>query len=146
MDHIILIPSINMELFYSRSSREHECIGHLRGDFGRDGTEFWTNWFPHEAAMHNTPEFREEFQLFMNSLRASLLKNRSSMRSYLRENPNIIEQTGSIEQHGYFTQTERHEYYVRCNPAIGEYNFYIYCYLRKKDAIAFSEYMKTAEE
>lgn len=130
MDHIILNPNSNKELFYSRSSRESECIGHLRGDFGRDGNGFWTSWFPHEAAAYNTPEFRIEFQSLVDSLRKSLLKDRPFMRRYLREHPNIIEQSGYIEQHGYCAQTGRYEYYIRCNPCVGDYNFYIYCYLR----------------
>ncbi len=136
MDQIILRPSSDEGLFYSRSSRESECIGHLRGDFGRDGNEFWTSWFLHGAAAHNTPEFRVEFQSFVDSLRKSLLKDRPSMRRYLREHPNIIEQSCYIEQHGYCAQTEQYEYYVRCNPSAGDYNFYIYCYLRGKEASA----------
>lgn len=135
MYSIIMNPCSNKELFYSRGSRESECIGHLRGDFGRAGNEFWTSWFPHEAETHNTPEFREEFQMFVNSLRTSLLESRSSMRRYLREHPSIIEQSEHIEQHGYCAKTEQHEYYIRCNPSVGDYNFYIYCYLCEKGAL-----------
>lgn len=34
------------ELFYSCSSQEHRCVGHLRGYFSGDC--FYTRWFPHE--------------------------------------------------------------------------------------------------
>ena len=50
-------------LFYSDTGETKElgCIGHLRGDFGHDGKEFWTTWFPHENHEKNDEVFREIF-------------------------------------------------------------------------------------
>lgn len=124
------------ELFYSNSSREHQCIGHLRGDFGCGGTEFWTSWFPHEAAAHNTADFKEEFQELVSTLRNFLLRDRPSIRRYLEKNPHVIECSGYAEQHGYHVQTDHFDYCIRCNPAAGDYNFYVYCYLREEKASA----------
>lgn len=57
------------------------CIGHLRGDFGRSGTEFWTSWFDHSPKLNNE-EFRQEFQTIVDGLRneGGLLSGFSSMR------------------------------------------------------------------
>ncbi|MGF9712207.1 hypothetical protein [Paenibacillus naphthalenovorans] len=40
--------------FYSASAAEEierGCIGHLRGDFGRSGEEFWVTWFPRRSPL-----------------------------------------------------------------------------------------------
>ena len=39
------------ELIYSDENemRELGCIGHLRGDFGRHGSDFYSQWFPHKC-------------------------------------------------------------------------------------------------
>ena len=46
-------------LLYSDTGETKElgCIGHLRGDFGHDGKEFWTTWFPHENHEKNDEVF-----------------------------------------------------------------------------------------
>ena len=118
-------------LYYSGSEAEHRCIGHLRGDFGSGGNEFWTTWFPHAAADRNDKAFQDEFSTLVNRLRRNLLKNRALMRKYLRENDSLRLETGGIESHGYTVVTERYEYYIRCSPQPGDYNFYIYAYVRE---------------
>ncbi len=135
MEHITLQPCGNTELFYSNSSREAHCIGHLRGDFGHDGLEFHTSWWPHEAHDHNTPRFKDEFHAVLDTLWASLLMDRPSMRRYLREHPSIIDHDGCVEHHGYHAQTDAHDFYIRCNPCNGDYNFYIYCYVREEVSV-----------
>ena len=39
------------DLIYSdeNETRELGCIGHLRGDFGRSGNDFYHKWFPHKC-------------------------------------------------------------------------------------------------
>lgn len=129
-------PTEVRELCFSGNTRESQCIGHLRGDFGRDGNGCWTRWFPHDAALHNTASFRQELQMLVTLLRGSLLKDRTAMCQYLSEHPNVIESSGSVEQHGYHAQSEQHDFYIRCNPSMGDYNFYIYCYLRNKEEVS----------
>ena len=56
-------------------------IGHLRGDFGSGGKEFYTTWDEHNSRL-KTPEFASELDEIINELRSSdcgLLKNRRSM-------------------------------------------------------------------
>lgn len=42
-----------------KQDAERSCIGHLRGDFGRDDNEFWTSWFDHQIGL-KTVSFRDE--------------------------------------------------------------------------------------
>ena len=106
------------------------CIGYLRGDFGRDGDEFYTTWTDQYDQL-KTDEFKAEFDNVINALRSTeygLLQNRSAMRRYAAQN------TGSAFEGNYCTEycfrvdTEKHAYLLRCNPTQGDYNFYCYCY------------------
>ena len=118
------------EFYYSNSDAEDRCIGHLRGDFG-GGTEFWTGWFPHAAADRNDKPFQDEFSSLVQTLRRSVLKNRVYMQKYLREHDSLMLESGIITSRGYTVTTEQYEYYIRCQPQPGDYNFYIYAYVRE---------------
>lgn len=119
------------EFYYSNSDAEDRCIGHLRGDFGSGGTEFWTGWFPHAAADRNDKPFQDEFSSLVQTLRRSVLKNRVYMQKYLREHDSLMLESGVITSRGYMVTTEQYEYYIRCQPQPGDYNFYIYAYVRE---------------
>ena len=119
------------ELYYSNSDAENRCIGHLRGDFGSGGTEFWTGWFPHTAADRNDKPFQDEFSSLVQTLRRNVLKNRVFMQKYLWEHDSLMLESGVITSRGYMVTTEQYEYYIRCQPQPGDYNFYIYAYVRK---------------
>lgn len=119
------------EFYYSNSDAENRCIGHLRGDFGSGGKEFWTGWFPHAAADHNDKPFQDEFSSLVQTLRRSVLKNRVYMQKYLREHDSLMLESGIITSRGYMVTTEQYEYYIRCQPQPGDYNFYIYAYVRE---------------
>ena len=118
-------------LYYSNSDAKNRCIGHLRGDFGSGGTEFWTGWFPHAAADRNDKPFQDEFSSLVKTLRRSVLKNRVFMQKYLREHDSLMLESGVITSRGYMVTTEQYEYYIRCQPKPGDYNFYIYAYVRE---------------
>lgn len=107
----------------SEADVERGCIGHLRGDFGRDGTEFWTSWFDHQPQLKNS-EFRDELQDVVNKLRSEggLLKDFASMRKGCHEG---MDMNGS---YGFHAESKNYEYCLRCTPRRGDYNFYIYCY------------------
>lgn len=119
------------KMFYSDSDAENRCIGHLRGDFGSGGAEFWTNWFPHTAADHNDKPFQDEFSSLVKTLRRNLLKSRPYMSKYIREHHSLMLESGIITSRGYTVTTESYEYYIRCQPQPGDYNFYIYAYVRE---------------
>ena len=119
------------EMYYSDSKAEARCIGHLRGDFGSNGMEFWTKWFPHAAVDRNDKVFQDEFSSLVKTLRRNLLKNRVLMQKYLREHDSLMLENGIIMSRGYMVVTEQYEYFVRCQPQPGDYNFYIYAYVRE---------------
>ncbi|WMJ22882.1 hypothetical protein RBG61_12940 [Paludicola sp. MB14-C6] len=113
-------------MLYSDSSKDLErgCIGHYRGDFG-SGNEFYQNWFDHQQVL-NTMEFKEEFKTIIEYLRDNeVLKNRVSMAGYCNDNKNAMIDEST---YGFCVKTDDYKYYIRCNPGMGDYNFYIYCY------------------
>ena len=102
---------------------ERGCIGHLRGDFGRSGTEFWTSWFDHNAAL-KTADFRDELQQVVNTLRekGGLLSDFASLSRNCREG------TFCNDSFGFRAESKNYEYCLRAIPRRGDYNFYIYTY------------------
>lgn len=126
-------------LFYSDTGETKElgCIGHLRGDFGHDGKEFWTTWFPHENHEKNDEVFREIFDRVINLCRekGNPLFNRGDMRTYCRENPECRLDTGNLPMWGFRIPTQDYMLYLRCCPdVVGDYNFYVYAYCRVTDS------------
>ena len=117
-------------MFANESENENRgCIGHLRVDFD-SGKSFFSTWWPENDNL-KTEEFQKEFNNVINYFRDescfSLLKSRSDMYnvcSILR--PTKYEANPDIS--GFKVITEKHTYYLRCNPRLGEYNLYAYCY------------------
>ena len=109
------------------------CIGHLRGDFDRDGNGFFTSWKDHWNQW-NTDEFKAELDNVINALRSDkygLLQNRSAMSKYAAQFPESNFQGNDCTEHGFRAETEKHAFLFRCNPSPGDYNFYCYCYVKK---------------
>lgn len=100
------------------------CIGHLRGDFGYNGKEFWTSWFDHIEGL-KTQEFRNELQDVVNGMReeGGLLNSFSSMRNMCRTGTPVDD-----DVYGFVVETPNYEYCLRCIVRKGDYNFYLYCY------------------
>lgn len=109
--------------------RGQACVGHLRGDFGRSGTKFWTSWFDHHEELKDQ-EFKDELDDVVNTLRKDgPLKDFLSMRRFCREHSQT--QMGprfGSEYYGLRVDTSKHRYYLRLCPMRGNDNFYIYCY------------------
>lgn len=109
------------------------CIGYLRGDFGPSGTGFYTTWFDHRAQW-KTDEFKAEFDEVINALRSSegLLKDRFKMNQYADNFPDSSFTGNYCTEYGFRADTEKYAYLIRCNPIRGDYNFYCYCYVKKR--------------
>ena len=120
-------PADDTAMLYSGNPREHTCIGHLRGDFGSSGNEFWTTWWPHGAHAANNTCFKAIFDAVVNYLRTSLLASLSSMNRYISAHPIA----GSSSSVGYRIRTGQYDFYIRCCTLRGNYNFYIHCYLQE---------------
>ena len=108
--------------------RANGSIGHLRMDFGRKGTGFWSTWFDHSASELNTPEFKAEIDEVVNTLRESVLKDRVSMRRFCRESGGELGMNFGIPQYGYVVETEHYRYCLRCKPREGDYDGYLWCF------------------
>lgn len=118
--------------YYSDSDQEHRCLGHLRCDFGRDGDEFWTTFFPHDGVPNDGGAFREELNSLVTTLRKNLLRSRNHMRRYIQRHPTLQLESGAVSIFGYQVTTEQSEYCIRCTPQPGYYDAYIYIYLRER--------------
>ena len=116
-------------LFYAltpEKDAELGTIGHLRADFGKRGTDFWTTWHPRGPEEPNTPEFKSEFDDLVNTLRENgPLQSFTDMRRYCREHGGEIPGGTCTQNYGYIIETECHRYALRCNPQQGDYNAYL---------------------
>lgn len=109
------------------------CIGHLRGDMGSDGEGFYTTWFDHQKDL-KIQAFKDELDTVVNTLQSvsydGVLACRSTLAAYCRAHPDSrIGRDG--REYGFRVDTESYSYMLRLNPNRGEYNFYIYCYVRE---------------
>ena len=114
----------SMELYYSGSDLENRCIGHIRGDFGKNGDEYWTSFWEHEGNNAAGEDCKEELTALVKALRKNLLKSRKAMRKYIQQHSPLILEAGSIMSYGYQVTTEKYGYYIRCTPCPGVYDFY----------------------
>lgn len=114
-------------------NRERGYIGHLRGDFGRFGHQFWMSWHDH-AGERRTPAFRGELAALVQHLQwQGLLLDLNGMRDFCRQHPEAhIPGVWHADVCGFCLQSDSHRYFIRCFPHLGDYNFYIYCYRKDK--------------
>ena len=126
-------------LFYSEQDEAKDkdlgTVGHIRMDFGHGGRQFYHTWWPHNRDLFNTPEFKAELQTVVDALRANgPLKDLSTMSAYCWKNGGAIAEDGRI--YGYIAETENYRFCLRCTPAPGEYQGYLYCYDLRQQAMA----------
>lgn len=107
----------------SEQDLERGCVGHLRGDFGNSGAEFWTSWFDHRPDLKSTV-FHDELQNVVNGLRkeGGLLRNFAAMSRGCREG------LPCDDSFGFKAESPHYTYCLRCIPRRGDYNFYLYAY------------------
>lgn len=129
-------------LFYSDSgsSQEEACVGHLRMDFDRNGSDFHSSWFVHNGNL-KVFDFISDLQDVLYEMRQGMLKSRSSLQNYLEENPALsLGDRGS----GLKVETDDYVYFFRCRPTSGDYDCYCYCYDKEllEQAMAEEENME----
>lgn len=107
-------------------------IGHLRGDFGSAGNEFWTTWFDVRADL-NSEDFKSDIDETINALRegGELLSDRRTMRAIAESAPNAGFKGNYCTEYGFRADTDKYAFLFRCNPVKGDYNFYCYCYVKE---------------
>jgi hypothetical protein len=117
-----------ISLLFENSGQKQACIGYLRGDFGKNGKEFWSTWFDIEISL-KTKAFNFELDNIVNGLRVGeLLKNRATMANYCITHPASYVLQAMREFYAFRIDTKEHRYYLRCFPYQGDYNFYLMCY------------------
>lgn len=136
---ITIRPMIRAERNYCYSWGSHlmavaGCIGHLRGDMGSEGKSFYTTWFDHQEDL-KTQAFKDELDAVVNALRSDsayggALASRGKLAAYCYAHPDgRITQGGNA--YGFRLDTENYAYMLRLCSDWGDYNFYIYCYVRE---------------
>jgi hypothetical protein len=107
------------------------AIGYLRGDFGRTGAEFYSQFFD-ETESRKSDAFRASLQDVVTAMRepGGPLLDRFAMISFcgLRSEADLSEGLG--RSYGFRVDTPRFAYLLRCIPSPGDYNFYLRCYER----------------
>ena len=63
---------------------ERGCIGHLRGDFGHSGKEFWTGWFDHQPDLKKKAALTERERHFIG---VYIVDKRCYLRALFFEHP-----------------------------------------------------------
>lgn len=135
---ILLRPMTATERMYSYTQSQQimvqsGCIGHLRGDFGSSGKQFFSSWDDHRADL-KSDAFKHEFDEVINALRGdekygAVFKNRGALLSLCARTPESS--FGNGREYGFRADTDHYSYMFRLNPGKGEYNIYCYCYLRQ---------------
>ena len=121
---------------YSQSqqiSGQAGLIGHLRADFGSNGTGFFSNFFDFRKDL-KSEDFKAEFDEVINALRedqrfGGILAGRTAMSKYCHKHPGSSIEPGY--NYGFRADTAHYSYLLRVTPKKGEYNLYCYCYLRQ---------------
>lgn len=135
---LTLKPMTQAEQAYCYTQSQQICmqtglIGHLRADFGSNGTGFYSTFFDFRESL-KSDDFRAEFDEVINALRedkqyGGILTNRTAMSKFCHKHPG-----SSIEpdfNYGFRADTDHYSYMLRVNPHKGEYNLYCYCYIRQ---------------
>lgn len=134
--HLESVTADEKEFVYmNREHSERGCIGRLRGDFGSDGNRFYSTW-ENESQELKTGDFRTELDEVVNHFRLNsdtpILKSRSDMARVCYEQESYKIDDSWTDMYVFKVQTAKHTHYLRCCPAQGDYNFYLYSYNTEK--------------
>lgn len=105
-------------------------IGRLRGDFGKDGREFFTTWEDGHGR-YKTDAFRQEFDRVVNTLRqpGGLFSGRSEMARFCHDHADAGFDGNYCREYGFRINTQQYSYLLRCHANPGDYNFYLFAYM-----------------
>ncbi|MDL2327260.1 hypothetical protein LJC64_01165 [Ruminococcaceae bacterium OttesenSCG-928-A11] len=134
MEMRAMLPEEHLYAFGQSTQLAGQCGSHgrLRGDFDTTGGMFYTSWDTHRAYLV-TDNFKSELDQVVNTLRqkdefGNILKDRSSMETYCRSNQEARLPLNLSDGYGFRVDTKERTYLLRCKPAVGEYDFYLYVY------------------
>ena len=116
----------------SQIASQTGCLGHLRADFGENGTGFYTSWEDHRGDL-KTDAFKARFNEIIEELRhgtdnGKLFSSRANLARFCFSHP-----TAAIAQakdsSAYRFNDGDYAYLMRLNSNRGDYNVYIYVYV-----------------
>lgn len=137
MNELIAMNGSERLYVYAQSqkiSMQTGLIGHLRADFGTDGTGFYSTWEDRRPDL-KTEEFKKELDSVINRQRfdadgEKALAGRRAMRDFcMGHREALMDERGC--EYGFRTDTGKYAYLMRMNPNRGEYNLYCYCYVKE---------------
>ena len=117
---------------YSQSvqiSTQIGLLGYLRAYMGRNGTDFFSDWFDFRKEL-NTEDFQKEFNKMIDSYRkdGEFLSNRSALTEFCQTIKCFKKDDCSF---GVRVDSDNYAYLCMLNPNRCEYN--LYCFAYKKD-------------
>lgn len=117
---------------YSQSmqiSMQTGLLGYLRADMGRNGTDFFSDWFDFRKEL-KTEDFKREFDEMIESYRkgGKFLSNRNALTEFCQTLKCFKNDDRSF---GVRIDSDNYAYLCRLNPDRSEYN--LYCFAYKKD-------------
>ena len=108
---------------YSQSmqiSMQIGLLGYLRADMGRNGTDFFSDWFDFRKEL-KTEDFKKEFDTMIDSYRkdGKFLSNRSALAEFCQTLKCFKNDDRSF---GVRVDSDNYAYLCRLNPNRSEYN------------------------
>lgn len=141
----------NEMIYVFRQSQQIEMqtgyVGYLRGDFGRNGNEFYSAWID-EIKDRKTLEFQIEFDDVINAFRddpkyRGILRNLDDMKMLCSTRPqSYIKFDELSDTFAFRADTDKYAYLIKCQTSKGDYNFYVTAY--EKDCL--DRHIKNAEK
>lgn len=129
----VLTPEERLYTFQQSQQLEGQtgCIGHLRGDMGRDGLRFHSSWEDHRSDLKSV-DFQKEFDRLINAMRSDerlgcFLKDFQSLEQFCYNHPESKFGRDS-QDYGFRVDTEFYSYLLRLTPRQNDYNCYVYCF------------------
>ena len=118
------------DLFYGmegEAAEQHGFVGYLRGDYGRDGREFHTDWFDSQPDL-KTDVFRDEFDGIINYLREASLSPVEGPDVFKFHCLQNMRRRVMDTEVRFKIVTDDFSYYFRCQPGPENYNLYAMAY------------------
>lgn len=115
------------------------CIVHMRGDYGENGGGYngkagsmYRTYWDHCREL-SSKEFAAEFDQLVEKLLCGCLSNRSSLLQFCQSRKflELPDSEGTRILYGFKVVTDRYVYCFRATPYRGEYDLYVYAYVKE---------------
>lgn len=124
----------------TKRAKERGLIGFVRADFGSNGKEFHSTWWPYCDDL-KTMYFKNDLKVVLDTLRGDgyFLHDRDTLIEFCRSGTPL--KYDDLNYWGIRVDTHDYSFLFRLFPFRGDYSFYCMCYKRE----LLEAYLKTAE-